>query len=96
MSINRDAIIMELNSSSSPLNTGCGVPNISAVTRCEEYLCLRANLPNTERIGETPCMCQVHFTLEDDMDTPVFMYYSLHNYFQNHRRYTFMIALIGF
>ena len=83
---------MELNSASS-FNTDCGITNISSVTTCEQYLCLRANLSNTERMGETPCMCRVQFTLEDDMDTPVFMYYSLHNYFQNHRRYTFMMAL---
>ena len=68
------------------INPECGITNISSVTTCEQYLCLQANLPNTERIRETPCMCQVPFTIEDDMDTPVFMYYSLHNYFQNHRR----------
>jgi len=71
-------------------NRDCGIRDISSVTTCEQYLCLRANLPNTVRQegeGEVQCICRVNFTLDDDMDTPVYMYYSLHNYFQNHRRY---------
>ena len=66
-------------------NRDCGIVPDSLQT-CEDYLCLRANLQNIMRIGEPTCMCQVNFTLDDDMDTPVYMYYSLHNYFQNHRR----------
>ena len=71
-------------------NRDCGMDPDSLQT-CEDYLCLRANLQNIERNnvtdGQEPtCMCQVNFTLDDDMDTPVYMYYSLHNYFQNHRR----------
>ena len=78
---------MELsNTPNFTINPDCGISNISQVTTCEQYLCLRANLPNTERVSEVKCTCQMSFILEDDMDTPVFMYYSLHNYFQNHRR----------
>ena len=73
------------------INRDCGINNISGIRTCEQYLCLRANLPNTVRENETQCICQVNFITEDDMDTPVYMYYSLHNYFQNHRRYAYTV-----
>ena len=75
-----------MNSSFS-FNQDCGISDINNLQTCEDYLCLRANLPNIERINETQCTCQVNFAIEDDMDTPVYMYYSLHKYFQNHRRF---------
>lgn len=31
--------------------------------------------------------CTVRFELEEDMDEPVYLYYRLENYYQNHRRY---------
>ena len=80
---------MNLSDHNISYNRDCGiVPN--DIQTCEDYLCLLANLPNTQR-GEPSCTCQVDFTLDDDMDTPVYMYYSLHNYFQNHRRYTLIV-----
>lgn len=32
--------------------------------------------------------CTIVFTVPDDMGSPVFMYYRLNNFYQNHRRYT--------
>ena len=34
-----------------------------------------------------PCAKSLDFTLEEDMDKPVFFYYKLTNFYQNHRRY---------
>ncbi|XP_065903238.1 cell cycle control protein 50A-like [Dysidea avara] len=67
-----------------PVNPPEDVNNSST---CEQYLYQQARLPNVERRDETTCVCMVNFTIDEDMDTPVFMYYSLHNYFQNHRRF---------
>lgn len=33
------------------------------------------------------CQCWVNFTLEEDFEAPVFFYYGLTKYYQNHRRY---------
>ncbi|KAL1494606.1 hypothetical protein ABEB36_010178 [Hypothenemus hampei] len=33
------------------------------------------------------CMCGIQFTLQDDFEGNVFMYYGLSNFYQNHRRY---------
>ncbi|ESN93664.1 hypothetical protein HELRODRAFT_88502, partial [Helobdella robusta] len=35
----------------------------------------------------TVCKCQVQFNLESDYPAPVFLYYKLKNFYQNHRRY---------
>lgn len=32
-------------------------------------------------------LCQVSFTLDEDVDGPIFVYYELQNFYQNHRRY---------
>jgi len=34
-----------------------------------------------------PCKCEVHFELDEDWDGPVYLYYGLTNFYQNHRRY---------
>jgi hypothetical protein len=34
-----------------------------------------------------PCICSIPFTLEEEFEKDVYLYYSLANYFQNHRRY---------
>ena len=35
----------------------------------------------------TQAVCTIHFGLPDELSAPVFMYYKLTNYYQNHRRY---------
>ena len=35
----------------------------------------------------TGCRCQIEFSLEEDYERDVFVYYGLTNYYQNHRRY---------
>jgi hypothetical protein len=35
----------------------------------------------------TPCTCTIQFQLETDYPAPVYIYYGLKNYYQNHRRY---------
>lgn len=36
---------------------------------------------------ETPTNCIVTLNIEDDMEAPIYFYYELHNFYQNHRRY---------
>jgi hypothetical protein len=38
-------------------------------------------------IDDTNTECQITFTIDEDMDKPVYLYYELRNYFQNHRLY---------
>lgn len=33
------------------------------------------------------CECELDFTLNEDISSPVFLYYSLKDFYQNHRRY---------
>lgn len=37
--------------------------------------------------GKPDAKCTVEFKVEKDMKMPVYVYYSLHNFYQNHRRY---------
>lgn len=37
--------------------------------------------------SDTPCMCNVKFNLDEHLKPPVYMYYSLTNFYQNHRKY---------
>ena len=41
---------------------------------------------NASRTNE-PCVCTVNVTVEKNMQNPVYVYYGLSNFFQNHRRY---------
>ncbi|KAH3732890.1 cell cycle control protein [Pelomyxa schiedti] len=40
-----------------------------------------------ENCGATPSLCNVTINVEENMDTPVFVYYKLTSFYQNHRRY---------
>jgi hypothetical protein len=35
----------------------------------------------------TPCQCQITLKLDRNFDAPVYLYYGLKNFYQNHRRY---------
>lgn len=40
-----------------------------------------------DNVCETDSKCVIRFELEEDFPEPVFLYYRLENYYQNHRRY---------
>ena len=47
-----------------------------------------AELTKDKKIANRNCKCEKEFDIgEKDMVAPVFMYYELDNFFQNHRRY---------
>jgi len=41
----------------------------------------------TNTTAKVPCKCVVNIDIEADMEGPVYMYYGLTNFYQNHRRY---------
>jgi len=41
----------------------------------------------SEVIKKSECECRVNFTLDENFQAPVFFYYGLSKYYQNHRRY---------
>ena len=43
---------------------------------------------NDVNASSLPKICSVQFELEYDMETPVYFYYELKNFYQNHRRYS--------
>ena len=45
------------------------------------------NICGLQLVNNTAKGCNVEITIEEDMDSPVYMYYALTNFFQNHRRY---------
>ncbi|KAL4477009.1 hypothetical protein ABPG72_011706 [Tetrahymena utriculariae] len=48
--------------------------------------CSTINYPQSDS-GFVPAMCTVNFNVDEDMEAPVFFYYQLTNFYQNHRRY---------
>lgn len=47
-----------------------------------------ANTPCSQIANSTvTCYCEISFRLETDFQAPVYFYYGLKNYYQNHRRY---------
>ncbi len=52
------------------------------------YLCQVIEVEQQyDNICNINSICNVTITLNDDMKQPVYMYYKLTNYYQNHRRY---------
>lgn len=44
--------------------------------------------------GGNGISCVVLMKIEEDMKAPVYFYYQLHNYYQNHRRYMYIHAFM--
>lgn len=51
---------------------------------CKEIVNASMTTNVTEKV---PCKCEVTIDIEADMEGPVYMYYGLTNFYQNHRRY---------
>jgi len=45
------------------------------------------SIANNEAGSNEPCVCEVEIEVTDEMKKPVYMYYGLTNFYQNHRRY---------
>lgn len=45
------------------------------------------NKPGCDGNWTDPGECNVAISIDDEMESPVFLYYEMHNYFQNHRMY---------
>lgn len=59
--------------------TDC-ISAIDSNLKCSEF---RMNVSNMN----TPCICNIPFNVSQDIVGPVFVYYALDNFYQNHRRY---------
>jgi hypothetical protein len=63
------------------------------VVRYDDVLdCVGGALTNTDResmlmsLGGNGTQCVLDIQIEKDMKAPTYIYYELHNYYQNHRR----------
>ncbi|CAG5113483.1 Oidioi.mRNA.OKI2018_I69.chr2.g7587.t1.cds [Oikopleura dioica] len=68
------------------------VGNISNVTgsgqTCKDiYDAWIESFPGAPEGNPPTCICSQEFTIEAEMESPIFAYYRLTNYYQNHRRY---------
>jgi hypothetical protein len=56
-----------------------------------EYVYDYTDCTNTAGVAcktlNTTCLCETRFTLSSDFEKPVYIYYGLQNFYQNHRRY---------
>lgn len=56
-------------------------------TECSQYndpknvMCYKLNLTQTK------CVCRVNFTIQHEIDGPVYFYYGLNKFYQNHFHY---------
>jgi len=67
---------------------------VDQVVRYDDVLdCVGGALTNTDResmlmsLGGNGTQCVLDIQIEKDMKAPTYIYYELHNYYQNHRRY---------
>jgi len=65
--------------------------NVNEIYQDYTYSC---NMTNQLDVNGNPdptrgfqCIALINFTIETRMDPPVYFYYGLNNYYQNHRRY---------
>ena len=61
--------------------THCPMVGANDGTKCSDLI-----NPHTKDMT-IKCQCWANFTLKDDFNAPVFFYYGLNKYYQNHRRY---------
>jgi len=63
--------------------------SVANKTRCADVVgdLSGRDLEAAEVAAGGPCVCRESFTLEEDWDKDVYMYYGLTNFYQNHRRY---------
>ncbi len=73
-----------LNSSLGLALIGFGVALIAINANIVEVTKRYDNLKACDTIGST---CTVEFTIDKDMEQPIFFYYEIENFYQNHRRY---------
>ncbi len=63
------------------------LPEVTRFDTCEDYLDFLENITNFERASRPDCHCKVEVNVPKTLKPPWYVYYSLENYFQNHRRY---------
>lgn len=67
--------------------------NITSFSTCSLYVDSLRDVSNFERRDFNDCHCEVTFTVPETLRPPWYVYYSLGNYFQNHRRYVASLDL---
>ncbi|CAG2120410.1 unnamed protein product, partial [Medioppia subpectinata] len=71
-----------------PIGAGLLVSSNSVKEYVYEYTdCISTDGKKKWRGNKIKCECIHNFTIDKDFDAPVFLYYGLSNYYQNHRRY---------
>lgn len=77
-----------------PIGIGLLITSNNVMEKIVDYTeCISSKSPGktcsdvTQYQDGTPCSCKLNFTLEEAFTAPVYMYYGLTNFYQNHRRY---------
>ena len=86
---NADGLITWLNNSNTSSFLLANVTDCQKISyeSCEKYLKCLSRLANVFRADAPICKCTVNVTVPSSMKSPVYFYYGLDNFFQNHRRY---------
>jgi hypothetical protein len=68
---------------------GCElIGNETDFSTCAEYVVNISRFDRYDKMRYCSCYCQVNLEIEENMTSPVYVYYMLTNYYQNHRRYS--------